>query len=524
MSYFLYVAYNKSSKVSKIGRTSNVERRETELIGFSMVSIYEVSYSQAIHLETLVRRAFISCEGLEYFKDSPENISYFIGNILSKTNLYKYSKSPLISKACISFGSSIKGDISEDLIFSRSVVEDKGSYVCITHYSDNKIIAYTYADSIFRIIVNKGGYGTLYAENCIGNPVPYQIAEQFLQSINNFNVSSITWAMYIKCRDKLQAIDTLKMSYGRDVPGTELPRRKLCNLIGFSMVYDEDLAETGFLLIQKHHKNRVLTINFYDKAKSNLDKKTTGLSKEELEIVNNHLRLDITAHRPYLEHVFNKAKQVAKKLTSTKMKLKYLHPETVSEFAKQPIMKTTSRNLIISYILLSCVYNETEKKWYKTSFSRWLKKDILVDRLMLDKILAFGGKMDLDQQMSEWEQSIIKKWKKGEEIRYESSGEWKRLEKLQQKLNLNFKLPYRLLESIIVLDSVYGIPEKMQDRYVTLNSKKEDLTIKEHKELEAMRRVSIQNMRDTRLALSYDFGLNLSPPSANHELLGQSYG
>lgn len=335
-------------------------------------------------------------------------------------------------------------------------------------------------------------------------------------------VNNTQWAMYIKCRDKLQAIDTLKMSYGRDVPGTELPRKKLCNLIGFSMLYDEDFADSGFLLLQRKGTNRVLTINFYDKAKSNLEKKTTGLSEDELEVINNHLRLDITAHKPYLEHVFNQAQIVARKLVDTKTKLKYLHSETIREFAETTTIKTTSRNLVISYILLSCHYDKKAKKWYKVSFSRWLKKDILVNRLMLDKILAFGGKIDLSN-LDEWELGIISAWKSGEEIKYKTSNEWKKLDRLQEKLSVNFKLPYRLLQSISVLDSVYGIPERMQDRYVALNSKKEDLTIKEHKELESMRKVSIQNMRETRQALSYDFGLHLAPPSANHELLGVSY-
>ena len=75
------------------------------------------------------------------------------------------------------------------------------------------------------IILSRVCFDFMFCFLNIENKISKSVEESL--SRGDVLVNNTQWAMYIKCRDKLQAIDTLKMSYGRDVHGTELPRKKL---------------------------------------------------------------------------------------------------------------------------------------------------------------------------------------------------------------------------------------------------------------------------------------------------------
>jgi 3-phenylpropionate/cinnamic acid dioxygenase small subunit len=310
----------------------------------------------------------------------------------------------------------------------------------------------------------------------------------------------------------------LDLIYGRqDIKVTDKNRIKiLCNYLGFKYAKDQSKYE-GFM-ISKYHVNgdNVLTINLYDKTQSNKDHKISGLTVEEKKVTDNSLRLDITAHRIFLIQMINAAKDIARVYIKEGVNSKYFSLKMLQKFIDSQDNRAWACNMVMAMLLLS-LRKDKNGKLIKSSFSAWLKHKILIDMMKLDLLLKFSGSIDTSC-LTEAEKEVFINWKDEEYIEQERKST---LYRMEEKLGLSTKLPYRMLKAIVLLDSVQGLDDKDSDRYVELLSKKKkfNLTNKQAQELAELQNKSSNNIMQSRIEMAETFGISLMPPVSDKRKL-----
>lgn len=445
-------------------------------------------------------------------------------------NGYTYTLCKHFSK--INIPSSDKETTKLDIMFRKGKNRIRLSYAIFRH-SSSKLPSLSFTGNPTTLINGHNTSPLLLNDDPYQDlKLYYQIPFLFLFNVLNFKPSkelatnikrliiqanNVQWAMYIPCSNKIRTVNALKLIYARQA--VDISDNKhieiLCNYLGFNYSYDQNYND-GFMLNKTHKGNgRVLTVNFYDKSQSNKNKGISGLTLEENSIIDKALRLDITAHRPFLIQIINAAKEIAGKLIKDNKCPKYLTRSMLDKFVASPSDKAWSSNLVMSMLLLS-IRQDKNGKWKKFSFSSWLKKTILIDMMKLDLLLSFNGTINISN-LTPTELIIFNEWKKGNKI---SRSQRNTVLSMENKLGISTKLPYKMLEAIIMLDSVQGLDEKDREKYVEILSKDENvLSQKDKNELLTLQKKSARNIRESRLLMAETFGINLCPSPVDHRQL-----
>lgn len=223
------------------------------------------------------------------------------------------------------------------------------------------------------------------------------------------NVSNTQWALYLPTQDKKIDMVLLAGLYcGRSIKRES--SMSLAEYLGFesAMVMKGDAGNlSGVFLTKKKGTNHVLTINFYDKRQSvNNKKQGKTLSAEEIKLVDNSMRLDITAHVPFLQVIINAAKKHAEQLIKVQPALR----QKLSRFCLSTDKRISAYMICRAMSILAVQIKDGEL--YKGSFTTWLLQRVLEDELHLISILKYGSTYLHTETRDADHNAVLKIWRK----------------------------------------------------------------------------------------------------------------
>jgi hypothetical protein len=284
------------------------------------------------------------------------------------------------------------------------------------------------------------------------------------------NVSNTQWALYLPSEDKKIDMVLLAGLYcGRSVNHDR--SMSLAEYLGFESsmtMKGKDGKLSGVFLVKKRSNNHVLTINFYDKRQSVSNKKQgKTLTAEEIQLIDNALRLDITAHAPFLVSIVNAARKHAERLIKVR-------PALRKKFDR---FLLTKPNRITAYMIcraMSILAVQIKgEEMYKGSFTTWLLNRVLEEELHLISILKFGAAYLHTEARDETHNAILKVWREltyqNEEgvmiavlKRFPDYGRawfYKQRKQIIEQYGLDILVPYNYWLELSHLNQAYGLSQ-----------------------------------------------------------------
>lgn len=222
------------------------------------------------------------------------------------------------------------------------------------------------------------------------------------------NVSNTQWALYLPSDDKRIDMVLLAGLYcGRSVK--KEVSKCLAEYLGFesaTVLKGENGHLSGVFLTKKKGTNHSLTINFYDKRQSVANKKQgKTLSDEEIKLIDGAIRLDITAHVPFLQIIINAAKKHIGELSKVQPGLR----DKLKRFTLDTDSKVTAYMICRAMSILAVQVKDGEL--YKGSFTTWLVQRILEEELHLISILKYGSSYLHTETRDADHNAIMKIWR-----------------------------------------------------------------------------------------------------------------
>lgn len=224
----------------------------------------------------------------------------------------------------------------------------------------------------------------------------------------HINVSNTQWALYLPTPEKKLNLRLIDAIYS----GMAASGQAMClaEYLGFersTALKDERGQLTGVFLVKKHANHHVLTVNFYDKRQSIKNKKQGKLlSTEEIKLVDNALRLDITAHSRFLHIIISAAKRHAGELMK-------IEPRLSTKLQRFHLLKEPIK--IDAYLICRAMsilaIQITETGLHKGSFTTWLLQRILEDELRLLSILKFSTSYINVTARDTWHNVVLRVWR-----------------------------------------------------------------------------------------------------------------
>lgn len=291
-------------------------------------------------------------------------------------------------------------------------------------------------------------------------------------------VSNTQWAVYLPSENKkidlgllaglycarlMQRVDSVSLGEHLGFHSTSTMRNKRNGRL------------SGVFLTRKKGANHVLTINFYDKAESVLNKKQgKTLSQMEMKTINNAIRLDITAHASYLTSIIKAAKKHAQLLIDIKpeiaTKLKVFLGDSKDE-------NITAYKVCRAMSILAIDIKDGE--FIKRGFTPWLVQRILDDELRLMSILRKCHEaIDIENVSDPKYKKFLNYWKMHY---YQESSEFVdaavadlKLKKTQiyatrnaiyKDTGIDVFIPYDYWRDLAAASAVYGMSEEDKDMF-----------------------------------------------------------
>lgn len=274
----------------------------------------------------------------------------------------------------------------------------------------------------------------------------------------------------IKNRD----LRSLKLMYDRPITSNVGAGKRIGEYLGLKPQTSPEDTMTGLMLKGYSGKsNPTFTINFYDKVLSNTNKKKQVNDKKLNDIMQQSLRVDITLHRRYIDLLAMRALTVVKDRISKGKTNK--HYEL---FVKQMDKKKTSTALVMCIIM-----HVLPKAFGSKSFAAFLLKEILCDKLYMDKIVnVTDDRLNgvTSENVDEDTYKFFEIWKscataddwKIELNKLKSNLNWRGVEKLNKRkknleiiMGVSMDVPYPFWLQMLVLDSLYGLNDKETEDY-----------------------------------------------------------
>lgn len=293
------------------------------------------------------------------------------------------------------------------------------------------------------------------------NFVPSDIMKKGI-SRGKIAVDNCQWAFYLPSDNKQRDLKTLEYLYLR--MSSETDRRFLASYLGLSPHVDPSYPESCFMLrkVKKNGKGKttsIMSIAFYDKQAELIEKGKT-ISKEIKKALESSIRVDITAHKPWLESLVGKAKK---------------HIATFPEKNRKKYELFLKRDSIDAYSISRAmsvlrIYKNKEE-WICGSFSKFLIEDVLIGTLKLD-ILLSRQNIEIIDSYSGNKRKMVELWKEGASETLIKTFSDKFGVSLKQAYairnsisldNVSLDIPYKLWLELDTLDIVYGLSHKERE-------------------------------------------------------------
>ena len=202
----------------------------------------------------------------------------------------------------------------------------------------------------------------------------------------NFAISHIQWAAYLRA----EAPGFLRMLVAMFAPpiATSDGIMTVAEQLGFEFNYqtDDRSRRVKSLIIEKRRgKNPYWSLVAYDKRKSLAHmRQGKSLTPAEGELVDSHVRLDLTAHRPAILEIIGDARNWIKKNPTVAAAMS--HQARVPEFlTAEP--QATARWLEVAIYILS--HRVIRKKVMRGSFASYLLPHVINQVFRFDAALSF---------------------------------------------------------------------------------------------------------------------------------------
>lgn len=337
--------------------------------------------------------------------------------------------------------------------------------------------------------------GFLLLEQILG--VQFNDNTRKLITRGQFKISNTQWAMHLLSKNKAFDLSLIGGLYA----GALIKKGgfvKLGEHLGFQNVdtlRGKKGNLSGVFLIKKNGANHVLSINFYDKLESVKNKKQgQTLSAVEQELVDNTLRLDITAHHQYLQSIVRKARRHAEQL----VKINPALGKKLKAFFKLSTNKRDDKGReipleVTAYLIcrsMSVLAMEIiEDKAVNVGFTKWLTKAILEDELRLMSILKFNPDTLNFNSSDKSTQAIIEHWRNysGDADSFQESvypifqtkskvkqptkeSQARNFRNYQKKIaaehNVDISIPYIYCVEYGLLSATYGLSDEERAQYL----------------------------------------------------------
>lgn len=233
----------------------------------------------------------------------------------------------------------------------------------------------------------------------------------------HIQLSNTQWALYIPTKDERIDLALLAGLYcGRLSDRTT--SKCLAEYIGFesaSVLKGSNGNLSGLFLVRKYNRNHVLTVNFYDKKQSIANKKQgKSLSEIDLSVIANTIRLDITAHRAFLEILIREARKLAPVLSAnkpskTRQRIEEFLAESTYSVNGKMCVEINARNIVLSMYILSHNFDDPKNVQY-CGFTPWLLHRVLEKELRLFSLLK-GAPETLQVPSTDLAYELFKFWK-----------------------------------------------------------------------------------------------------------------
>jgi hypothetical protein len=289
-------------------------------------------------------------------------------------------------------------------------------------------------------------------------------------------VNNAQWAVYLGSKDKQLDMALLSGLYcGRLV--TKGYSRSLSEHLGFEakgMMKGAKDKITGLFLMKQKGRNHVLSVNFYDKKQSVANKKQTkSLSELELNLIDNTLRLDITAHPRFLDSILRAAKKRSGELIEDRPEL----ATNMKRFLETPLTGGCTAYMLCKAMHILSLYKDKTGKWTKGSFTKWLIDRVLNDELHLMSILKQEPRLLANFKTDNAQiQRAIQIWQVHksdlhilevleQKLRVSASACYRLLNKIREQHGIDITVPYRYWIDLDLLSAVYGLSTKERIEY-----------------------------------------------------------
>lgn len=332
-------------------------------------------------------------------------------------------------------------------------------------------------------------------------------------------VNNAQWAVYLGSKNKQLDMALLSGLYcGRLV--TREYTRSLSEYLGFEskgVFKGPKDSITGLFLLKKKGTNNVLSVNFYDKKQSVANKKQTKtISDVEMQLINNTLRLDITAHPVFLDSIIRAAKKKANDLIEDRPEL----ATNMQRFLETPLTGGCTAYMLCKSMHILSLYRE-DSKWIKGSFTKWLIDRVLEDELHLISILKQEPRVLATFKTDNPQiQKAITVWQKHRadsnilDVLEDKLGVKSRRvhyikEAIREKHGIDITVPYQYWIDLDLLSTVYGLTTKEKVLYHNTVFNDELDSLERSKILRKLNKRSKENMRVSKESLRSN--LNLHP-------------
>lgn len=298
--------------------------------------------------------------------------------------------------------------------------------------------------------------------HCIG----YEASEELKLALKHglISLQNTQVAVYVPSSNKDKDLFLLKMLYVRWIGGNTMTSSGAWTgeYIGLkpSASVEEDF--TGVMLRGYSGKsNPTFTVNFYDKAKSNENKKKNVPAKIT-RMLENSLRVDMTLHRRFIDQLASRTFTIVKKKVKEKHFAKS-HP--YHRFIEQMKDGATSTALVI------CMIMHVLPKEAGVTFAQFLLREILCEQCLLDKMVSVTRqKLKIDKDaVTEEQQTLYDLW-----VGSKTKNDWENakqpyiqgkrrnafysnIKHLETLTGVSFDVPYEFWVNIAAFDGLYGL-------------------------------------------------------------------
>lgn len=308
-------------------------------------------------------------------------------------------------------------------------------------------------------------------ESVVG--VRYSAVTSRIIQRGSFKIANTQWALYLPAPNKVHDISFIAGLFCGGLQKKE-GYTQLAEYLGFQAVTGLRGSKgrlSGVFLTKKHANNHVLTVNFYDKAESLKNKKQYHtLTDTERHVVDNSIRLDITAHTDYLQTIILLANKHLEKLLEA-------HPQLTGKFKQfrqqLNVVDAKNRPEVTAYMICRAMnilaIEFDAKKFALKDFTPWLVKRILETELRLMSLMkcdpnslnftAPNGVGKLVEAWREYDGTNLAKYAK-EKYGIQKTAFYKYRQAILDKYNVDVSIPYSYWVDYGFISATYGLSKE----------------------------------------------------------------